>query len=91
MALIERCVVVRGLNFDSGKFDNFRAEIVQERGKRARLLARARDDNALAEERQLFIPVQFLAQPHDLADDDGGGRLERVLVNQLRAACRECR
>ena len=68
-----------------------RAQRAQPRGESAGLLAGARDHDALAEQRQPFVPVQLLAQPHHFADDDGGGRLHAALEQSARAESRAFR
>ena len=59
-------------------FDRLRAQLLEPLDELGRLLARARHDDALAEQRPLVEPAQVLAQPRDLADDDDRGGAQRI-------------
>ena len=79
---IERSIIARRLDLDSGEFNHLRAQLAQLAGKGSGLFPGARDDDGLPEQRQLFKPAQLRAQADDIANDDRGRRLEAVLVNQ---------
>ena len=49
-------------------------------GERVGLSPGAGHHDALAEQRQVLVPVELLAQAHHLADDDGGRRLHAALA-----------
>jgi hypothetical protein len=57
---------------------------MEQRGECRGLFAGACNDDAASEERQPFVPAQLVAQADYIANDDGGGWLERALVNQAR-------
>ena len=51
-----------------------RGRFAQHRDEIGRLVRRARDQHAFAEERSRLPPREFLTQPHDVAHDDHRGR-----------------
>ena len=73
---------VARLDFDDRKFDHAGTEFGELGGECGRLLTSSGDDDLLAEEGKLFEPAETLAQLHNFADDDGGGGLHPLLVNQ---------
>ena len=73
---------VARLDFNDREFDDAGTEFGELGGECGRLLTGSGDDDLLAEEGKLFEPAETLAQLHNFADDDGGGGLHPLLVNQ---------
>ena len=72
------------LDADGGQLDHIRAEIRQRLAELARLLAGAGDDDALAEQRAFFEPIDLLALLHHAADHRHGGRAEIFALGDVR-------
>ena len=70
--LVERPVVVRGDDADHGGFDCVGAHGLQRVDEPARLLARTRHQDALAEQRPRVEPPEVLAQRGHAPDDENG-------------------
>ena len=68
--LVERTVVVRRHDADHRRLDRFGADRFEQLDELGRLLARPRDEHALAEQRPRVEPAQVLAQRGDAADDE---------------------
>ena len=78
--LVERAVVVGRFHANHRRFDRLGAERFEQVDELARLLARSRDDDLLAEERPLVEPSQVLAQA-DHASDDENRRLRAQVLH----------
>jgi hypothetical protein len=69
-------LVVRRHDLDHRQLDRLGALRRERAGEVACLPARARDEDALAEQRPRVEPAQLVAEPRDFADDGDGGRLD---------------
>ena len=77
--LYERLVAGRRQDFYRGDFEYFRTEFAELPGQFSGLPAVAGDDDALPEERPVFVPIERVAQSRDSADDRHRRRFEICL------------
>ena len=87
---VDGCVAVRRRrDADGGNLAHLGAELLERRREPRGLTARARDEYAPSEERplaQAVEPLEPVAQLHDVADEEDGGRLEPCRLHILRRA-----
>ena len=66
---LQRLQLIGRHDFNRGNLQNVGAAFEQFLRKLAGLSARAGDDNPLAEQGPVFEPIEFVSQPHNIADD----------------------
>ena len=82
--LIERLGIGSGHDFDRGNHDDFRSELLQRFGQLSRLPVIASHHDPLPEQRQLFKPVEAIAQRDHFADHNGRGWSQALFRDQSR-------